>query len=1022
MKSITDAEKKLYDEQFNMRDILLTFDEGFAVDSSMIASESMTFEEMISEENSLKFGSCNASSFGIEIKDTEHEYKGKRFKAEMITEGIRRTIGYFAVANDNKTDDKLRRKITAYDAIYSVKDRDVSSWYLGLTFPMTLKAFRDSFFKYLGITQTTTTLVNDSMTVEKTVEPSTMKALTVMEAICEVNACFGHVNSDGKFEYINLFNKVGKVFPQATLYPGTDFYPDGSANEIDYKLSSLKYEDYKCKQITEVKIRQEENDVGCTVGKTGNTYVIQGNFLCYGKGSEELTVIAENFLLMALYYEFTPASAVAKGKPYLELGDFVEATALNGDRVIFPILHRTMSGIIALIDTYEAKGTEVFSEQKGSIQDQIEQIKGKSNVLSRTIEETQSKITNIENGLETKITQTAESIKSEASKTYTTKTEAADAYNSIRKDAQGYADKAENNAKTNTDGKLKSYSTTVQMNSAIEQSADEVKTEINKVEETVSGFENIYPGSDVFPSGELYSKNGAVSNSEMNTFVDVKVDSVTLEVTKKAYEYAETAEKNANGYLDDKLKYYNTAEEVSAKINASADGITQEYSSKIAETRKYVDDSSSAAVKSANDSMNAKLAEYYTKTDVDASIKTTKDGIEADYNKKIDHLGCLYPSNTIFPGNDLYPENGYAATSEVSTRIALSEEGIKSHVEQSIESERENIDSYYSDFIQKANRMDWLVAGGESESDMVLTDRFIALLSEEIDISGKVTFSTFDSDLKNKINTIDSNATNAQSSADAISDNIYTTGKTTIDGGKITADSITTDQIASRTITADLLATDAIKSQNYEQAVSGAFLNLKDGSFDSKYTKWDNTGKFETVSGKFTNAEITNATIKGGKLDIETSDKTYDQIMLTWLNQDGSISASTKINPGQITVKGEGALNQSVGIEGNRIVIANDDTGNSAVYASDGVSVGTVGIGTEKILISNGGNGGASLSCDALVISDGSSSMSYADGTLWASNIQAGNGWTGNAWFQDSSGRRTTIYIENGIVTNVTTG
>ena len=68
MKSITDAEKKLYDEQFNMRDILLTFDEGFTVDGSMIASESMTFEEMISEENSLNFGSCNASSFSIEIQ------------------------------------------------------------------------------------------------------------------------------------------------------------------------------------------------------------------------------------------------------------------------------------------------------------------------------------------------------------------------------------------------------------------------------------------------------------------------------------------------------------------------------------------------------------------------------------------------------------------------------------------------------------------------------------------------------------------------------------------------------------------------------------------------------------------------------------------------------------------------------------------------------------------------------------------------------------------------------------------
>ncbi len=846
MKNITDAEKKLYDEQFNMRDILLTFDEGFTVDSSMIASESMAFEEMICENSSLKFGSCNASSFSIEIKDTEHEYKGKRFKAEMITEGMHRAIGYFTVAIDNKTDNKLRRKITAYDAIYSVKDKDVSDWYLGLTFPMTLKAFRDSFFKYLGITQVDVTLANDTMTVEKTVEPSTMKALTVMEAICEVNACFGHINSDGKFEYINLFNKVGKVFPQVTLYPGTDFYPDGSAHEIDYKLSSLKYEDYKCKAITQVKIRQETNDVGCAVGEDGNTYVIQGNFLCYGKSNEELRNIATNFIEVAVFYDYTPASLTAKGKPYLELGDFIEATALNGDRVLFPILHRTMSGIIALMDKYEAKGTETFEVSKGSIQDQIEQIKGKSNVLNRTVEETKSEIQSIDSDIK-------------------------------------------NN-----------YSTTTDTKSLIDASAKDIKLEIT-------------------------------------------------------------------------------------------------------------------------DETDKKLQDYYTSEQTDTQINLSKDGIMQSVEQKIDALGSIYPSEDLYPASDLLPTDGYVSNAELSTSIAISEESITNRVEKRIEGERRDIDESYSEFVQKADRMDWLVSGGESESDMILTDSFIALIAKDLNISGKVTFSAFDSELKNKINTIDSNATNAQSSADAISDNIYTTGKTTIDGGKITADSITADQIASRTITADLLATDAVKSQNYEKGVSGAFLNLKDGSFDSKYTKWDSTGKFEAVSGKFTNAEITNATIKGGKVDIQTSDKSYDQIKLSWLNQGGSISASTIINPGQITVKGEGALNQSVGIEGNRIVITNDDTGNSAIYSADIASVGLVNISTEKILISNGGvSGGAALSCDAFVISDGSSSMSYADGTLWASTIQAGNGWTG-WYYYTGGGHKTTVNVSCGIITSVTT-
>lgn len=36
---------------------------------------------------------------------------------------------------------------------------------------------------------------------------------------------------------------------------------------------------------------------------------------------------------------------------------------------------------------------------------------------------------------------------------------------------------------------------------------------------------------------------------------------------------------------------------------------------------------------------------------------------------------------------------------------------------------------------------------------------------------------------------------------------------------------------------------DALKSKNYVTGESGSFLNLADGSFDSKYLKWDNTGK-----------------------------------------------------------------------------------------------------------------------------------------------------------------------------------
>lgn len=64
-----------------------------------------------------------------------------------------------------------------------------------------------------------------------------------------------------------------------------------------------------------------------------------------------------------------------------------------------------------------------------------------------------------------------------------------------------------------------------------------------------------------------------------------------------------------------------------------------------------------------------------------------------------------------------------------------------------------------------------------------------------------------------------------------------------IENGVINAESITTDMLSANSITAEKIMADALKSKNYVTGKSGSFLNLADGSFDSKYLKWDNTGK-----------------------------------------------------------------------------------------------------------------------------------------------------------------------------------
>ena len=87
----------------------------------------------------------------------------------------------------------------------------------------------------------------------------------------------------------------------------------------------------------------------------------------------------------------------------------------------------------------------------------------------------------------------------------------------------------------------------------------------------------------------------------------------------------------------------------------------------------------------------------------------------------------------------------------------------------------------------------------------------------------------------------------------------YNNDKTYINGSKIYARSITSSQ----------LSTDAIKSINYVANSTGSFLNLADGSFDSKYLKWTKEGVITATSGtiagiKINTTSLTASTVSSG--------------------------------------------------------------------------------------------------------------------------------------------------------------
>ena len=175
----------------------------------------------------------------------------------------------------------------------------------------------------------------------------------------------------------------------------------------------------------------------------------------------------------------------------------------------------------------------------------------------------------------------------EVSKTYSTITYTDGKYQDAVKAGQDAANTAESNAKTDTVNKLKSYSTTSEMNSAIQLAADNITSTVSKTYVTTSTYET------------------GIS--------DVKKDSTTK---------ANNALKDAKADTASKLQSYSTTEEMQSAIKQSANSITSTVSKTYVTTTTY--ENGISDVKADTDN---KFKSYSTTSEMNSAIQQAADNI-----------------------------------------------------------------------------------------------------------------------------------------------------------------------------------------------------------------------------------------------------------------------------------------------------------------------------------------------------------------------------------------------------------
>lgn len=516
------------------------------ITNTELHQEKFSLKEALCSESELVLGSCEASEIEFTVSNIFTPQTGKELTVRMVVNKDSNNpfnVGKYKVYSDKPTANRKDRVIKAYDAMHDIINSDVTDWYnrvLPKGSAVTVRQFRDSFISYFGLEQEDITLINDDIILNRTIEPAKLSGKDVITKLCEMNGCFGHIGRNGKFKYIYLRPAGEGLYPREDLYPSENLFP----KEInDYRIPKRNYisassEDYIVGRITRIQIRQDEDDIGGVAGVEGNDYIIQDNFLLYGKDSKELNTIAQKILdkVGGIYYR--PFNATVKGNPCVEVGDLI---SISGKYEIIQsyVLERTLTGIQSLRDKISASGSPSREDKVNGSQSQIIQLQGKYNKLTRTVDETRlemgdiekelyatisvtaselrTELSNAKSGLESSINQTASQIRLEVS--------------DIEKDLQSQITQNANAISLRvTSSELESEIAILEKKINLKVDSGDVINEINISDKAIeltagrliitSGNFQLHENGDCYIKGEVDATSGYVGGWDINPSVD----------------------------------------------------------------------------------------------------------------------------------------------------------------------------------------------------------------------------------------------------------------------------------------------------------------------------------------------------------------------------------------------------------------------------------------------------------------------------------------------------------------------
>lgn len=379
MISISDTTKEALRSDACHKELIVTFPNiGLTLRNEDIISESMSLQESIQSSGDLDYKGCCASVFELEIFNTAQDLTGQQIVVSLSAEQSSESVPLFygKVASCKKqTADALTKKIIAYDPLADILQQDCTEWYLGLAFPMRVIDFRDAFWDFIGYPQEEIQLINDFIWIQQGLDgKSKISGKTIIESICEFNACFGIFNRQGTWTYQYLNDIYEGLYPADDLFPDDLLFPSSESPDSEQYSSAhildIDYEDFTTKCVDKVLVLDKEGYVIGEAGTGTNIFIVANNFLSFGITPSESQEAAQKIFEKINMIDYVPCDITSIATPWVECSDII-VFQTQTDIFRSYILSRRTTGIQVMKDDFTSEGEEYRNTNLDSVETKL---------------------------------------------------------------------------------------------------------------------------------------------------------------------------------------------------------------------------------------------------------------------------------------------------------------------------------------------------------------------------------------------------------------------------------------------------------------------------------------------------------------------------------------------------------------------------------------------------------------------------------------------------------------------------